>query len=65
MEAAAAERGSLALRLLFPKRSFLFPPSPSTLRWLVGAPRFLPPFTIAAALRSLHDDPDLTREAGK
>ncbi|KAL6623082.1 hypothetical protein ACP70R_032961 [Stipagrostis hirtigluma subsp. patula] len=63
MEAAG---GRPALRLLCPKRSLLSPPSPSPLRWLVGAPRVLPPFTVAAALRPLHGDradPDLPREA--
>ncbi|KAL6854361.1 hypothetical protein ACP4OV_019264 [Aristida adscensionis] len=70
MEPAAAAAGGgrpgPALRLLCPKRSLLSPPSPSPLRWLVGAPRVLPPFTAAAALRSLHGDhaaPDLPREA--
>ncbi|GJM87613.1 hypothetical protein PR202_ga03585 [Eleusine coracana subsp. coracana] len=64
MEATAAgSRGRSALRLFCPKRSLLFPPSPFPIRWLVGAPRFLPPFTVAAALRSLHGDPDLPREA--
>ncbi|CAL5093952.1 unnamed protein product [Urochloa decumbens] len=64
MEASAAgSRGRQALRFLCPKRSLLFPPSASPLRWLVGAPRVLPPFTVAAALRPLHADPDLAREA--
>ncbi|XP_062202449.1 probable Ufm1-specific protease [Phragmites australis] len=64
MESAAARsRGRPALRLLCPKASLLSPPCPSPLRWLVGTPRVLPPFTVAAALRSLHADPDLPREA--
>ena len=69
MEASAdGSRGRWALRFLCPKRSLLSPPSASPLRWLIGAPRVLPPFTIAAALRPLHADgaaPDLPREAGK
>ncbi|TVU51662.1 hypothetical protein EJB05_03102 [Eragrostis curvula] len=63
MEPTAGSPGLPALRLLCHERSLLSPPSPSPLRWLVGAPRFLPPFTVAAALRSLHGDPDLPREA--
>ncbi|TKW28366.1 hypothetical protein SEVIR_3G313800v4 [Setaria viridis] len=67
MEASAAgARDRQALRFLCPKRSLLSPPSASPLRWLIGAPRVLPPFTVAAALRPLHGDhaaPDLTREA--
>nr|CAB3461927.1 unnamed protein product [Digitaria exilis] len=68
MEASAVSpRGRQALRFLCPKRSLLSPPSASPLRWLIGAPRVLPPFTVAAALRPLHGDhaaPDLPREAG-
>ncbi|CAL4907116.1 unnamed protein product [Urochloa decumbens] len=60
---AAGSRGRQALCFLCPKRSLLSPPSASPLRWLVGAPRVLPPFTVAAALRPLHADPDLAREA--
>ncbi|KAF8659629.1 hypothetical protein HU200_058386 [Digitaria exilis] len=67
MEASAVSpRGRQALRFLCPKRSLLSPPSASPLRWLIGAPRVLPPFTVAAALRPLHGDhaaPDLPREA--
>ncbi|KAF0888975.1 hypothetical protein E2562_020187 [Oryza meyeriana var. granulata] len=65
MEAAAGSRRRLTLRLLCPKKSLVARPSPS-LRWLVGSPRFLPPLTVAAALRSLPDgasSPDLQREA--
>ncbi|KAL5205601.1 hypothetical protein ABZP36_033810 [Zizania latifolia] len=66
MEAAAARsRRRPAIRLLCPKKSLVSTLSPS-LRWLVGSPRFLPPITVAAALRYLHDDgssPDLQREA--
>uniref|UniRef100_A0A0E0MLF0 Probable Ufm1-specific protease n=1 Tax=Oryza punctata TaxID=4537 RepID=A0A0E0MLF0_ORYPU len=66
MEATAGgSRRRPTLRLLCPKKSLVSPPSPS-LRWLVGSPRFLPPLTVAAALRSLPDDascPDLQREA--
>uniref|UniRef100_A0A0E0BRE9 Probable Ufm1-specific protease n=1 Tax=Oryza glumipatula TaxID=40148 RepID=A0A0E0BRE9_9ORYZ len=64
MEAAGSRRRP-TLRLLCPKKSLVSPPSPS-LRWLLGSPRFLPPLTVAAALRSLPDDassPDLQREA--
>nr|CAB3465716.1 unnamed protein product [Digitaria exilis] len=68
MEAfAVSPHGRQALRFLCPKRSLLSPPSASPLRWLIGAPRVLPPFTVAAALRPLHGDhaaPDLPREAG-
>ncbi|KAG2628779.1 hypothetical protein PVAP13_3KG412900 [Panicum virgatum] len=67
MEASAdGSRGRWALRFLCLKRSLLSPPSASPLRWLIGAPRVLPPFTVAAALRPLHGDgaaPDLPREA--
>uniref|UniRef100_A0A0E0FBC5 Probable Ufm1-specific protease n=1 Tax=Oryza meridionalis TaxID=40149 RepID=A0A0E0FBC5_9ORYZ len=66
MEATAggSRRRPTLLRLLCPKKSLVSPPSPS-LRWLLGSPRFLPPLTVAAALRSLPDDssPDLQREA--
>ncbi|CAN6342622.1 unnamed protein product, partial [Urochloa humidicola] len=67
MEASAAgSRGRRVLRFLCPKRSLLSPPSSSPIRWLVGAPRVLPPSTVAAALRPLQGDradPDLAREA--
>ncbi|XP_066354129.1 probable Ufm1-specific protease isoform X2 [Miscanthus floridulus] len=62
----AGSRGRPALRFLCPKISVLSPPSHSLLRWLVGAPRVLPPFTVAAVLRPTHGDhaaPDLPREA--
>ncbi|KAG8048399.1 hypothetical protein GUJ93_ZPchr0009g625 [Zizania palustris] len=66
MESAAARsRRRPAIRLLCPKKSLVTTLSPS-LRWLVGSPRFLPPITVAAALRYLHDDgssPDLQRES--
>nr|ABG21970.1 expressed protein [Oryza sativa Japonica Group] len=67
MEATAggSRRRPTLLRLLCPKKSLVSPPTPS-LRWLLGSPRFLPPLTVAAALRSLPDgasSPDLQREA--
>ncbi|XP_040385270.1 probable Ufm1-specific protease [Oryza brachyantha] len=65
----AGSRRHPTVRLLCPKKSLLSPPSPS-LRWLVGSPRFLPPLTVAAALRCLpggadasSSSPDLQREA--
>ncbi|KAJ1270678.1 hypothetical protein BS78_06G070200 [Paspalum vaginatum] len=63
-DSAAGSRGRSALRFLCTKRSLLSPPSPSPLRWLIGAPRVLPPFTIVAGLRPHgdHDVPDLPRE---
>ncbi|ONM32463.1 putative Ufm1-specific protease [Zea mays] len=64
----AGSRGRPALSFLCPKISLFSPPSHSWFRWLVGAPRVLPPFTVAAVLRPIHGDHDaidLPREAGK
>jgi hypothetical protein len=64
----AGSRGRPALRFLCPKISLLSPPSDSLLRWLVGAPHVLSPFTVAAVLRPTHGDHaalDLPGEAGK
>jgi hypothetical protein len=46
----ASSRGRPALRFLCPKISLLSVPSHSLLRWLVGAPRVLPSFTVAVRL---------------
>ncbi|XP_023157745.1 probable Ufm1-specific protease isoform X2 [Zea mays] len=62
----AGSRGRPALSFLCPKISLFSPPSHSWFRWLVGAPRVLPPFTVAAVLRPIHGDHDaidLPREA--
>lgn len=62
----AGSRGRPALSFLCPKISLFSPPSHLWFRWLVGAPRVLPPFTVAAVLRPIHGDHDaidLPREA--
>ncbi|THU49272.1 hypothetical protein C4D60_Mb06t07810 [Musa balbisiana] len=57
------------VRVLCPKKSLLSSKNPG-LRWLIGSPLFLPPFTVVSSfccLHALHDDdpysPDFAKEA--
>ncbi|RRT68099.1 hypothetical protein B296_00038627 [Ensete ventricosum] len=58
------------VRVLCPKKSLLSSKNPG-LRWLIGSPLFLSPFTVVSSCRCLHslpdndpDFPDFAKEAG-